>query len=218
MDEQRRFSRGRFLRLSAMTAGGVVLAGCSIYEGGGPPGAKNRGGGGEVDLGKLQAGQNPELKKLAEDWKPYDGPAVELTVWMYVQDPASLKAYKKAFEKKYSNIKLKYVTYPEENYVTKVNVALQAHNPPDVAVMEERAWMKARLTADLAPFYKAWGISIEDFAPGGTLHARRWAEAGHLRRGRLPWRQLRRIQQGPLRSGRGRLSASGPLFGVVRVR
>src|SRR5215203_3317031 len=78
MDEQRRFSRGRFLRLSAMTAGGVVLAGCSIDEGGGPPGAKNRGGGGEVDLGKLQAGQNPELKKLAEDWKPYDGPAVEL--------------------------------------------------------------------------------------------------------------------------------------------
>ena len=37
MDEQRRFSRGRFLRLSAMTAGGVVLAGCSIDEGGGPP-------------------------------------------------------------------------------------------------------------------------------------------------------------------------------------
>ena len=28
--------------------------------------------------------------------------------------------------------------------------------------------MKAGLVADLAPFYKAWGISIEDFAPGGV--------------------------------------------------
>lgn len=168
MEKRYRISRGDFLRLSAMAAGGAMLVGCNIEEGGGPPGAKKGEGDEEVDLGKIKAGQNPELKKLAENWKPYDGPAVELSVWMYAQDPASLKAYKKAFEKKYSNIELKYVTYPEENYVTKVNVALQAHNPPDVAVMEERAWMKANLTADLAPFYKAWGISVDDFAPGGV--------------------------------------------------
>src|SRR5215211_7950035 len=165
MEEQRRFSRGRFLRLSAMTAGGLVLAGCSLEEGGGPPGAKKGGGsGGDVDLGKIQAGQNPELKKLAEDWKPYDGSPVDLSVWMYPQDKRSLDAFKKAFEKEYSNIKIKYVNYPEENYVTKINVALQAHNPPDVAIMEEIGWMQAGLAADLAPFYKAWGISVEDFA------------------------------------------------------
>jgi multiple sugar transport system substrate-binding protein len=168
MQRQHRISRGHFLRLSAMMAGGAMLAGCNIEEGSGPPGAKKGGGDGEVDVGKIQAEQSPELKKLAENWKPYDGPPVELSVWMYAQDPASLKAYKKAFEKQYSNIKLKYVTYPEENYVTKVNVALQAHNPPDIAVMEERAWMKAHLTADLAPFYEAWGLSVGDFAPGGV--------------------------------------------------
>jgi multiple sugar transport system substrate-binding protein len=87
---------------------------------------------------------------------------------MFAQDETSLKAYKKAFEKEYSNITLKYVVFPEENYVTKLNVALQADNPPDVAIMEERAWMKAGLTADLAPFYTAWGISVKDFAPGGV--------------------------------------------------
>jgi ABC-type glycerol-3-phosphate transport system substrate-binding protein len=168
MEEQRRLSRGRFLRLSAMTAGGLVLAGCSIEEGsGGPPGSSG-GGGEDVDISKIQAGQNPELEKLAENWKPYDGEPVEISVWMYPQDEESLKAYKKAFEKKYSNITLKYVTYPEDNYITKINVALQAHNPPDIAVMEERAWMKAGLVADLAAFYKAWGISIKDFAPGGV--------------------------------------------------
>jgi hypothetical protein len=57
MDERRKFSRGRFLSLSAMTAGGLVLAGCNLEEGGGPPGAKNGGGGeGDVDFGKIQAG------------------------------------------------------------------------------------------------------------------------------------------------------------------
>ena len=53
MEEQRRFSRGRFLRLSAMTAGGLVLAGCNLEEGGGPPGSGN-GGGEDVDFSKIQ--------------------------------------------------------------------------------------------------------------------------------------------------------------------
>jgi len=169
MEEQRRFSRGRFLRLSAMMAGGAVLAGCSLEEGGGPPGSGNGGSGGEdVDFGKIQAGQDPELEKLAEDWKPYDGEPVKISVWMYTPDQRSLNAYKKAFEKKYSNIKLKYVIYPEANYVTKINVALRAHNPLDVAIVEEKGWIKAGLVADLARFYEAWGIRVEDFAPGGV--------------------------------------------------
>jgi ABC-type glycerol-3-phosphate transport system substrate-binding protein len=168
MYKRHRISRGHFLRLSAMVAGGAMLAGCNVQEGGGGPPGSGGGGGEDVDISKIQAGQNPELEKLAENWKPYDGEPVEISVWMYPQDEESLKAYKKAFEKKYSNITLKYVTYPEENYVTKVNVALQAHNPPDISVMEERAWMKAGLVADLTAFYKAWGISVKDFAPGGV--------------------------------------------------
>lgn len=167
MSERYRISRKHFLRLSAMTAGGVVLVGCNLEQGGGPPGTQG-GQGEDVDLGKIQAEQNPELEKLAEDWKPYDGEPVELSVWMYPQDDESLKAYKTAFEKEHKNITLKYVTYPEDNYVTKVNVALQAHNPPDIAVMEERGWMKAGLVADLSSFYKAWSISVDDFAPGGV--------------------------------------------------
>src|SRR5215207_1195692 len=91
MEEQRRLSRGRFLRLSAMTAGGLVLAGCSIEEGGGGPPGSGGDGGEDVDISKIQAGQNAELEKLAEDWKPYDGEPVEISVWMYPQDQESLK-------------------------------------------------------------------------------------------------------------------------------
>jgi hypothetical protein len=101
MEEQRRFSRGRFLCLSAMMAGGAVLAGCNLEEGGGPPGTKKGGGGGEdVDFGKIQAGESPDLEKLAEDWRPYDGEPVEISVWMYTPDQRSLNAYKRVFEKK----------------------------------------------------------------------------------------------------------------------
>ena len=149
-----------------MTAGGVLLVGCNLEYGGSPPGAGQAAG--EVDIAALRANQNPELEGLAGDWRPYDGPPVEISIWMYPQDERSLEAYKRAFEKKHPNISLRYVVYPEENYVTKVNVALQARNPPDVAIVEERAWAKAGLVADLAPFYEAWGISIEDFAPGGV--------------------------------------------------
>ena len=170
MEWQRRLSRGRFLRLSAMTAGGLVLAGCNLQEGGNLPGEnKGKGGDGSVDLDEIRApGNSQELEKLAENWEPYNGPPVELSIWMYVQDENALAAYKKAFERKHKNITLKYVIYPEENYVTKINVALQAHNPPDVALMDEIGWMQAGLVVDLASFYKAWGISIEDFAPGGV--------------------------------------------------
>ena len=55
MEGQRRFSRGRFLRLSAMTAGGVVLARCNLQEGGNLPGAnRGKGGNGSVDPGARQ--------------------------------------------------------------------------------------------------------------------------------------------------------------------
>ena len=98
MEGQRRFSRGRFLRLSAMTAGGVVLAGCNLQEGGNLPGAnRGKGGDGSVDLGEIRApGNSQALERLAEDWKPYDGEPVELSVWMYVQNENALAAYKKA--------------------------------------------------------------------------------------------------------------------------
>lgn len=101
-------------------------------------------------------------------WKDYDGPTVTISVWMYPQDEDSLKAYKDAFEEKHPNIKIKYVVYPEDNYQTKINTALQAHKPPDVAVMENKAWMKAGKVVDLTPYYKQWGIFVNDFAQGGV--------------------------------------------------
>ena len=66
---------------------------------------------------------------------------------------------------------MKISVVPEDTYGTKVNTALQAHKPPDVAVMEDRGWMKADRVLDLTPYYASWGVDVADFNPGGIARA-----------------------------------------------
>lgn len=97
----------------------------------------------------------------------------DLTIWTYPQgdDEKSLKAYKAAFEKLYPDVTVKITVVPEDTYGTKVNTALQAHKPPDVAVLEDRGWMKAGKALELTPYYASWGVDIADFNPGGLARA-----------------------------------------------
>ncbi|MEJ7653308.1 MAG: extracellular solute-binding protein [Chloroflexia bacterium] len=95
-----------------------------------------------------------------------------LSVWTYLPpDDPSVKAYLREFQKKNPNIKVKYTAYPEDNYVTKVNTALQAHNPPDIAIIEDRSWMKANKVVELTPHLNTWGVNPADFNPGGMGRA-----------------------------------------------
>ncbi len=93
----------------------------------------------------------------------------DLSIWTFPQgdDEKSLKAYKAAFEALYPNVTVKISVVPEDTYQTKVNTALQAHKPPDVAVIEDRGWMKAGRVLDLTPYYASWGVDVADFNPGG---------------------------------------------------
>ena len=97
----------------------------------------------------------------------------DLSIWTYPQgdNEVSLKAYKKAFEALYPNLRVQIVVIPEDTYTTKVNTALQAHKPPDVAIIEDHAWMKAGRVLNLTPYYAAWGLDIADYNPGGLARA-----------------------------------------------
>ena len=66
---------------------------------------------------------------------------------------------------------MKISVVPEDTYGTKVNTALQAHKPPDIAVIEDRGWMKADRVLDLTPYYASWGVDVADFNPGGIARA-----------------------------------------------
>ena len=98
---------------------------------------------------------------------------VTSAIWTYPQgdDETSLKAYKAAFEELYPDVNVKISVVPEDTYGTKVNTALQAHKPPDIAVMEDRGWMKAGRVLDLTPYYASWGVDVADFNPGGIARA-----------------------------------------------
>ena len=97
----------------------------------------------------------------------------DLSIWTYPQgdDETSLKAYKAAFEQLYPDVTVKISVIPEDTYHTKVNTSLQAHKPPDVAVIEDRGWMKADRVLDLTPYYASWGVDVADFNPGGLGRA-----------------------------------------------
>jgi len=92
-----------------------------------------------------------------------------VSVWTFPQgdDEIPIKAYIEAFEAQHPAIDLQLLVVPEEGYVTKINAALQAGAPPDVAIIEEQSWMKAGRVVDLAPHLEEWGVDVADFNPGG---------------------------------------------------
>ncbi len=92
-----------------------------------------------------------------------------ISVWMFPQgdDEVAIHAFEKAWEKQNPGKDLKIVVYPEDQYQTKVNTALVAHDPPDVAIIENRDWMKVGYVKELTSQLKDWGVSIDDFNPGG---------------------------------------------------
>lgn len=92
-----------------------------------------------------------------------------LTVWTFAQGDGEkpIKEYIRQFKARYPNVDPKLIVIPEDNYSAKVNTALQANSPPDVAIMEEPRWAKAGRVVDLAPWLQAWGVPISDFPAGG---------------------------------------------------
>jgi len=92
-----------------------------------------------------------------------------ISVWMFPQgdDEVAIRAMETAFEEANAGKDVEIVVYPEEEYVTKVNTALVAGNPPDVAIIESDDWMKAGYVVELTDKLDAWGVSVDDFNAGG---------------------------------------------------
>jgi multiple sugar transport system substrate-binding protein len=78
-----------------------------------------------------------------------------VTMW-YLEDlrPEFLKAVKKGFEAKYPSTTLDMTEVPEDGYVTKVDTALLAHQPPDVGFIYEPRWMKGGSVLQLGDMIK----------------------------------------------------------------
>lgn len=94
-----------------------------------------------------------------------------INVWYFPQGEGAqtaLNEYEKVFEAANPGADIAYRELPEgDPYFQGINTALQGHAPPDVAIIEDRGWMQAGLVEDLAPLFPSWGVSAEDFNPGG---------------------------------------------------
>jgi len=92
-----------------------------------------------------------------------------LSVWMFPQgdDEVAIKAYEAAFEEANQGTDVEIVVYPEEEYQTKINTALVAGNPPDVAIIENHNWMKAEYVVELTEYLDEWGVTLDEYSPGG---------------------------------------------------
>jgi len=95
--------------------------------------------------------------------------ANSISVWMFPQgdDEVAIRAMEAVFEEANPGKDVEVVVYPEDEYVTKVNTALVAGNPPDVAIIESDDWMKADYVVELTDRLDEWGVSVGDFNPGG---------------------------------------------------
>jgi len=153
--------------MTLLVALGMLLAACGNPSAGGPPGS---------DAAVAPSASEPEAAAPADEATDEPLPPVgepgTLSVWTYLApDDPSVAAYIEQFQKQNPEIKVKYTAFPEDNYQDKIRTALQAKSPPDIAIIEDRAWMKAGLVEELSTHYKAWGVDPKDFNPGGMARA-----------------------------------------------
>ena len=146
----------------------VVLAACGNQNASGPPGAESAppGASGTDAAGGAAVEASPSANEEAVSGDTGDPNTISVWTYLDPEDP-SVKAYIEQFQQKNPTITIKYTAYPEDNYQQKVQSALAAKSPPDVALIESRAWMKSGRVVELTPYYKQWGVDPNDFNPGG---------------------------------------------------
>ncbi len=154
--------RRRWLPLLCLS---LLLAACGSTTGG-PPGSQDAGPPGAEDTAPGASGE-----PAAEPTEVVSGDTGDpnvISIWSYL-DPAdpSVKAYIERFQEQNPGVTIKYTAYPEDDYQDKVNAALAAQSPPDVAIIENRGWMKAGAVEELSDELKAWGVDVADYNPGG---------------------------------------------------
>src|SRR5918995_4945173 len=65
-----------------------------------------------------------------------EGDSNAISVWMFPQgdDEVAIRAFEAAYEEANQGKDVEVVVYPEEEYQTRINTALVAGSPPDVAI------------------------------------------------------------------------------------
>ncbi len=76
-----------------------------------------------------------------------------------------MPALKEAFEAKHPGISLEITQIPEDQYVTKIDTALAANDPPDIGFIYggQQRWMKAAKFLPLDELFNASNIDVDNY-------------------------------------------------------
>jgi multiple sugar transport system substrate-binding protein len=95
-----------------------------------------------------------------------NGGHVTLNLWAYEGYKDYLPLLKQGFEKKYPNITLEITNIPEEQYTTKLQTAFAAHNPPDLAFIYDRKFLKAGAFAPVDDVVSKFHLDLSGYNKG----------------------------------------------------
>ena len=87
-----------------------------------------------------------------------------VTLW-HLDDPRPefLQAVKEGFEQKYPGTTVELTEVPEEGYVTKIDTAILAQQPPDVGFIYEPRWIKAGSVVALDDTIAEYDVNVDSF-------------------------------------------------------
>lgn len=93
---------------------------------------------------------------------------VTLDLWMFLDGTGFLPSVVEAFEMAHPNIKVQITDVPEGEYVTKVDTAFLAGQPPDIVFPYVIRWIRAGLVASIDESLESAGVNLEDYNAGAV--------------------------------------------------
>ncbi len=96
---------------------------------------------------------------------------VTLNLWIFEGEDVFLPAVLDAFQAEHPNITVQITDIPEDEYVTKIDTAMLAGEPPDIGYIYERRWVVGDYFLQLDDAVAAAGINLDDYNVGGMTQA-----------------------------------------------
>ena len=91
---------------------------------------------------------------------------VTLNLWIFEGEQGFLPNLIESFQKTHPNIKIEVTEIPEADYVTKIDTALAAGNPPDIGFIYEMRWLKAGKFLPIDNMIATKGIKLDEYNQG----------------------------------------------------
>jgi multiple sugar transport system substrate-binding protein len=101
-----------------------------------------------------------EASQPATSGQPLQG---TINLWIFEGEDAFVPTLVKGFEAEHPGLKVKVTDIPEDNYVTKIDTALAAGEPPDIGYMYEARWIKAGRVEALDDVIASHGIDTANY-------------------------------------------------------